>query len=132
VSRENVEIVRASLEAFERGGLDRVHEYYDPEIEWHEDPSFPEAGVYRGLAAVDSYQREFLSEFSEIHYEPRELIERGDHVVANLRIHGRGKASGAEFDISAWWACAVREGRVVRVYAYLDRDRALEAVDAEE
>jgi ketosteroid isomerase-like protein len=128
MSRQNVELVRRVLEGFERGGLDEVREYHHPDIEWHEDPSFPEAGVYRGIEAVEAYQRQFLSEFAEIHYEPRELIDANDHVVANLRIHGRGKVSGAAFDISAWWAWTLRDGRVIRVHAYLDRARALEVV----
>ena len=132
MSRENLEIVGRIAEAFERGGLDEFRAYYHPDIEWHEDPSFPEAGVYRGLEAVEAYNRQFLSEFAELHYEPQELIDSNDHVVANMRIHGRGRASGATFDLSAWWAFTLRDGRLVRVHAYLDRGRALEAVGLRE
>src|SRR6188474_529120 len=102
MSQQNVEIVGRLAEAFERGGLDEFREYYDPDIEWHEDPSFPEAGVYCGLEAVEAYNRQFLAEFAEIHYEPQELIDANDSVVVNMRIHGRGKASGAKFELSAW------------------------------
>jgi len=103
MSQETVEIARRLAEAFERGGLDEFREYYHPDIEWHEDPSVPEAGVYRGLEAVEAYNRQFLAEFAEIHYEQQELIDANDSVVANMRIHGRGKASGATFELSAWW-----------------------------
>ncbi len=124
MSQENVEVVREMAEAFERGGVDAAREYYHPDIEWHEDPSFPEAGVYRGREAVEAYNRQFLREFAELHYEPRELIEADDHVITNMRIYGRGKASGAEFDMSACWIFVVQEARVIRVHAYLDRERA--------
>jgi ketosteroid isomerase-like protein len=34
MSRKNVEVVRRSIEAYEREGLDGSLRYYDPEIEW--------------------------------------------------------------------------------------------------
>ena len=132
MSQEAREIVRRVSEAFESGGLDAVLEYYHPSIEWHEDPFFPEAGTYRGLEAVQAYNEQFLRQFAEIHYEPLELIEASDHVISHMRIHGRGKTSGAGFELSAWWAFSVRDGRVIRVYAYLDRARAFEAVGLSE
>lgn len=49
-------------------------------------------------------------------------------MVVNLLIHGRGTASGPEFDLSAWWAFTLRDGKAVRRFSYLDRDAALEAV----
>ena len=71
---------------------------------WHEDPSFPEAGVYRGRDEWEAYARQFIGEFSDIRYEqgPGETVESGDDLVVNILIHGRGTASGAEFDLSAW------------------------------
>ena len=135
MSQGNVDIIRRAIEAFERGGLDQVHqlrEYYHPDVEWHEDPAFPESGVYRGIDSVMAYHRQFLSEFAEIHYEAQELIDANDHVIANMRIQGRGKASGAEFELSAWWAFTLRDGQLIRIHAYLDRTRALEAVGLRE
>lgn len=115
-------------EAFNRDGLEGMRPYLHPEIEYHEDPSFPEGGVHHGIQAYETYARQFLQEFSEISYDVGEVIGTGDDLVANLLIHGVGKASGAEFEISAWWGVQVRDGVVVRCFAYLDRDRALEAV----
>jgi uncharacterized protein len=132
MSEENVEVVRRMFEAFERGGLDAGTSYLHPDIEWHEDPSFPEAGVYRGIEAFQSYARQFLSEWDEFRYQPVELIDAGDHVIANLRISGRGKASGAKFEMSAWWAASFQDGKVIRCYAYTERERALEAVGLRE
>ncbi len=128
MSRENVEVVRGLAADFEERGVDALRDFCDPQIEWHEDPSFPEADVYRGLEAVEAYSAQFLSEFSEIHYEVADAIDSGDHVVANLDIAGVGRASGAEFEISAWWAVTIRDKRILQIFAYLDRGRALEAV----
>ena len=132
MSRENVEVVQRLADAFEVGSIDAMRPFPDPALVWHEDPSFPEAGVYRGRDEWEAYARQFLAEFSEIHYEPGEVIEAGDDVVVHMRIHGRGSASGAEFDLSAWWAFTVRDGKVLQCFSYLDRDRALEAAGLRE
>ena len=128
MSQENVEITRRMAEAFNAGDLDAARQYYHPQIEWHEDPSFPESGVYRGIDEVIAYNRQFVSEFEALRYEGEELAAAGEHVVANMRITGTGKSSGAEFELSAWWAFTIRDGQVVQVYAYLDKDAALAAV----
>jgi ketosteroid isomerase-like protein len=128
VSDENVELVKRFARGFETDGIEVLREYCDPEIEWHEDPAFPEAGVYRGREAVARYGEQFFSEFSEIHYEVGDAFSAGEHVIANMEINGVGRTSGAAFELSAWWASTIRNGKIVRLYAYLDRDRALEAV----
>jgi hypothetical protein len=74
MSRENVDLVRRLAEAFNRGTLDAVRPFVDPALVWHEDPSLPEAGVYRGLDEWEAYARQFLAEFSEITYEPGEAV----------------------------------------------------------
>lgn len=128
MSRENIELVRSLGEVFSRGSLDALRPFIDADIEWHEDPSFPEAGVYCGIEAFEEYAGGFIAEFSEIHYEPGEILDAGEDLVVNMRVRGRGKASGAEFELSAWWGITIRDQKVVRCFAYLDRNRALEAL----
>ncbi len=106
MSQENVEITRRMAEAFNAGGLDAARQYYHPEIEWHEDPSFPESGVYRGIDEVIAYNQQFLAEFEDIRYEGEELAAAGEHVVANMRITGTGKTSG----------CRIRAVRLVGLH----------------
>jgi ketosteroid isomerase-like protein len=127
MSQANTETARRMAEAFTAGGLEAVRPFFHPQIEWHEDPSFPESGVYRGVEAVAAYTEHFLSEFTGMRYETADLVDEGEHVIANMRITGSGKASGAAFELSAWWALTFEEGQVIRCFAYLDRTEALEA-----
>ena len=128
MSQENVEIVLRLAAAFNDGSIEAMRPLLDPELVWHEAPSFPEAGVYRGRDEWEAYARQFLAEFSAIRYEQVPARRpRRDNVVVNILIHGRGTASGAEFDLSAWWAFTLRDGKVVRCFSYLARDAALEA-----
>jgi ketosteroid isomerase-like protein len=41
MSQENVEIVRAAIESFNRGDLDTLLREMPPEIEWHDQPELP-------------------------------------------------------------------------------------------
>jgi ketosteroid isomerase-like protein len=75
MSEENMRVARGIGEAFKAGDFDAVGAKLHPDIEWHEDPSFPESSVYRGIDAVASYSQQFRSEFSRINYEMVELIE---------------------------------------------------------
>ncbi|MBA2522744.1 MAG: nuclear transport factor 2 family protein [Solirubrobacterales bacterium] len=132
---ENIEIVRRLCESLSRDSPDTpetLREFLDPAIEWHEDPSFSEAGVYCGIEACEEYARQFTAEFSEIHYEVRETTDAGEDLIANMLIRGRGEESGAEFELSAWWAFTIRDRKIVRCFAYLDRSRALEAIGLSE
>ncbi len=89
-------------------------------------------GIYRGVGAVSAYTEQFLSEFREIRYDAAEVTEAGDNVIANMKITGTGKISGASFEVFAWWVITFRDRRVIRAYAYLDRHAALEAAGLRE
>jgi ketosteroid isomerase-like protein len=54
MSEGNIEIVRRALEAFNRGDMKAYFEAFDPEIEFHDLPTFPGVGVHRG---IDDFRR---------------------------------------------------------------------------
>ena len=63
MSQENVEVVRHAVEVFNRDGPEAVTAFFDPEIEWHDLPEQPDAGVHHGregfLAAVEQFAARF-------------------------------------------------------------------------
>lgn len=121
-------LFREKVDALDDQALDRVLEVFDPDAEFREDPKFPEAGVYRGHAAIRAYAKRFSGEFDAFSWEAEEMLDAGhDRVLLLLRVRGRGKGSGAEVDIQAGWLFTLSEASVVRVDAYLGRREALEA-----
>lgn len=56
-------------------------------------------------------------------YEPKELIDAGDVVVALIRTSARGKSSGVEVDARVWNVWTFRDGRPVE-FKYFGEDRA--------
>ena len=115
------------MEDHNRGGVDAVIDFYDPEIEYCEDPKFPQAEVYRGRDAVVRQAREFFASFSEYRIEIEDLFDANDKVVAVCHEIGRGKASGAPVDRRVGWIFTCRAGKLLRMEIYLDPADALEA-----
>ena len=56
-----------------------------------------------------------------------EIIEAGETIVAAIRVHGRGRASGLQISQRLFDVFEFRDGRVLRVREYLRADQALEA-----
>jgi ketosteroid isomerase-like protein len=48
MSRENVEIIRRAVAAYNERGLEGLREFAHPDIEWTTTGIFLEAGTYRG------------------------------------------------------------------------------------
>src|SRR5262245_13858058 len=137
MSQENVEIVRrfvgTRVDALDDESLGSAMQVFHPDVEFREDPMFPEASVYRGHDALRAYAKRFSDEFDQFWWEADDFLDAGDdQVLVLLRVRGRGKGSGAEFDIRGGCLFTLRDGRAARVDAYLDRRKALEAAGLRE
>jgi ketosteroid isomerase-like protein len=139
MSQENVEIVRRFLEAIGSGsdsdGL--FDEFFDPEGEWHDVPTYPSAGVYRGRDAFLSHAADFEEAWVDWGIEIEDIRAAEDRVVARIRYHGVGKLSGAPLtgDVENPATGAVFElgaGRITRVRQFETHAEALEAVGLSE
>jgi len=127
MSEENVEAMRQSVEAFERGDKDAWRELCDAEIEAVPVGDWPE-GEIRGHEAV----WDFLSSVAEPwepggRWELNELTDGGDNVAARMRRDLRGKSSGIEVEYDYWVVFSFRRGRICRVEWFEHRQEALEA-----
>jgi ketosteroid isomerase-like protein len=81
-----------------------------------------------GLAQIgEVFEEEDLEAWEERRLEPEEFIDAGDDVVVLLHEYRRGRGSGVELESDTAVVFAVRDGRVIRIQGYMDRDAALEA-----
>jgi uncharacterized protein len=133
MSEENMELVRASWEAWSRGDMAPLFEFYDPEIEWDMTHSYvPDMGVFHGHEGIRDFFREWQAFFAEYWAEPEEFIDTGESVIVRVRQGGRGRSSTVGVEMPAYWQLyRLRDGRAVRVEIYRDEAAALEAARAE-
>jgi ketosteroid isomerase-like protein len=134
MSQENVEIVRAACDAWNRGDLDSVLAHLDPDLEWEENPDvYPGLDrVYRGHAGFLKRQRDAFDVWEWFTVEDQEFIDAGEHVVAALRLRGKGRHSGIEVEMSVYDCFTFRDGKVARHLLFADRAEALKTVGLSE
>jgi ketosteroid isomerase-like protein len=132
MSEENVGIVRRFIAAFNRGGVEAALPFLDREIEWNTTGIFVEPGTYRGHEGVVRYLGDVAAEFEDVYTEPEELIDAGARVVVPVRVSGRGRQSGAAVDLRLTMVVALRDGLIVHIRNYPEKDEALEAAGLSE
>ena len=131
MSQENVEIVRAWIDAYNREDWDAFFKDMAPGFEM----DFSRAiGPYRGVFGLDQFRR-FVGEFRETwesaRLEPHEFIEAGDLVVVPWAMHGRGR-DGIELVARFTFVFTIRNGAIERLSMYQEKEDALEAVGLSE
>ena len=131
MSRENVETVRRGWEAFNRGDPAFLADFAD-DAEFEEDSAFPEAAVFRGRDAIVAYIAGFQEQMRDHRFEVEEVRDLGDRVLALLHETARGASSGIDVDQRPAFLFQFRDGRIVRMRAYLDRAEALRVTGLEE
>lgn len=124
MSREQVEMVRTAWEAYNRGDVEAFLAPLDPDCEFHEDPAFPEGGVYRGREAIEAYLVQFREAMAEHSFEVEEVRDLGDAVICLLHERARGKESGLEVSLRPAFVFRFRGDRIVWGRAYIDRAQA--------
>jgi ketosteroid isomerase-like protein len=127
MSEENVEVIREALASFDQS-LDRVAEFWDPDIDWRAIEGAPDdIGVFKGREAMRRYYAQWNETFDDIDVKTEELIDAGDQVVAMIRAIGRMKGSDATIDMRLGIVYTVKGGLIVRGREYASRDEALQA-----
>ena len=133
MSQENVEIVRRVYEAAAGRDATSLFALYDPDVELDANRmGVGDLGIYHGHEGLRKLFGEFHEVWGKIEYDYEELIDAGEHVVAVVRRHARGRASGVDVEAPLALLWTVRGGKVVRVVWFPTREEALEAAGLSE
>ena len=130
MSEENVEVVRRVTGVMDAEGFEAALPVFleaaHPDVTWREDPAWPGAANYRG---VEQVRQVILDRMATLDFdqETEDLIDAGDRVIVLVRWVGRGKASGAQGELSMAMVWTVRERAITSVEFFLDRAEALDA-----
>jgi ketosteroid isomerase-like protein len=99
MSRENLEIVRKGIEAWNRHDPDLWLSYAAPDIEWMPaGPAAVERSVYRGHDEVASGFAAVWQTWDVFHFEEGQIRDPGDSVLWLGRVKMRGGASHIDLD----------------------------------
>jgi ketosteroid isomerase-like protein len=121
-----IELVRRGYDAFNRGDFDAVTDLLDPDVVWQRVAEIEQP--IRGAESVRAFlePQVFSHQRNEIH--AIEVV--GECVLVDATFHGRGAASGIEANQRRFHLWRLRDGRVIELRFFLDRDEALAAARA--
>jgi ketosteroid isomerase-like protein len=129
MSQENVAVVLRSIQAFEHDE-EAWLSTMDPGIEWY--PIEEGHSLSRGHQAAIRVRRSWLENWEGHQVDVEEIEDGADSVVACLHLTGRGVRSGVEVDLRIYMHFKLRDGKIVYLYEYADREAALEAAGLSE
>src|SRR5271167_2496522 len=92
MSQENVEAVRRAIEVFSRDGPEATTAFMDPEIEWHDMPEQPDAGVHHGREGFLAAVEQFVGDFEDYRILVDEIFDHGDQVMEWHPFRGLSRA----------------------------------------
>jgi ketosteroid isomerase-like protein len=130
MSRENVEAVRANMDAWNRGDVDAWVQASHPDVEWSSQVARRLEGpetVYRGKAGLRRYWAEWHAVW-DLTIEITELRDLGDTVLAIGRVRTHGEASGVDLDQEVAYVYEFEGGLARKIRSYFDLQEALAAV----
>ena len=127
MSQENVEIVRRAHEALNAGNLDELVTLCHPDFQLDMSDRVFNPATYQGHDGIRQFYSEVQDVWERYVWEPEELRDEGDVVLALLRTKGRGRGSGVEIDRKTAMIWTLRGGKALRLRFYREPKRALEA-----
>jgi ketosteroid isomerase-like protein len=130
VSQERVEVVRRYYKglntAFKEGRFRA--DVLDPEIEIDMSRRLFDPEVYRGLDEVRRFNDDIRASFGSYEVVPEEVLDAGEKLVAMVVVRGQGALSGAAVEVSVAHVLTFRDGKLLRMEYFGDREEALRAV----
>jgi ketosteroid isomerase-like protein len=131
MSRENVELARGTVDAFNRRDLDALLALVDEDVECVPVVASIE-GHYHGHAGIRRWWESLFEGFPDFTVEILEAHDLGDLTVGVVGYRAHGAASDAPIEQRFWLVAKWRNRKVVWWQTFRSEAEALEAVGLRE
>src|ERR671922_199613 len=132
MSQEHMEIVGLAHEALNIGDVDALVALCDARFRLDMSDRVLNPAVYEGHDGIRRFYAEVRDVWASYTWEPEELMESGDDVIALLRSSGRGRGSGIEIERETAMVWTVRDKQARSLRFFRNREAALEAAGLSE
>jgi ketosteroid isomerase-like protein len=128
MSQENVDVIRKVWDAYSHGDYHRIKGFCDP----HCVLITLDEGAQYGWDAVSAGYERWHEAWEAETTTVEEVIGHGDRVFAAGRFHARGRASGVAVETRHYEVYTMRDGTILRIDEFREREEALEAAGLRE
>jgi ketosteroid isomerase-like protein len=132
MSQENLDVVRAALESWNRSWRDRdadpALDTLDRDVVLDLSGNVFNPRVLKGHQGYRQLLTEVAEVWDEVTFEVEKLIPTDDGVLTLVIAHARGRASGASIETRVAQLFTLRDGKITRIHAYSDREEAFAAL----
>jgi ketosteroid isomerase-like protein len=125
MSQANVEIVRRSNEAFERGDISAAMRAVDPDLVTHR--VYPDGRTFHGREGFLDAVTDWVESFAEYGFTAEQYRDADDRVLVRFRQWGRGETSAVAVEGPVWVLYTLAEGKITHLGIYNDEAQAVEA-----
>jgi ketosteroid isomerase-like protein len=125
------ETVYTAYEAWSRRDIDALVEVVHPDA-----VARPILGanigisVYRGREGLREWFRDLHQEWEQFQTRVVDIDARDERALLTIEIHARGRASGVVIEGDLYHLVEIRDGLILRLEAFQDRDTAVKAFEA--
>lgn len=128
MTSERLAIVREFSEAVASADYERFSATLDPDVVMYGTlGGLEQDRVVRGQRAVVDYFREIAETWEQLDATIERVVEAGDVAVVFLRERARSPHSDVEILSDTAVVVEVRNGKIIEVRGYMNRDEALKA-----
>ena len=127
--QEDVEVVRAAIDAYFRGDEPAMLQLVASDIIVTQFPDQADARDYHGHQGLEQVMTGWIGTWEDWSIEILSVRDVGELVFVGARQRGRGKASGVPIEGEVTFVFTVHEGRIARWRMFRSEQQALKAVD---
>ena len=131
MSQENVDLLKESIERFNRDDIPGVISLMDPEVRFQHRMAELE-GDFTGTDAVKGWFADLAQHFDQWRIDCDDFRDLGDQVLALGTLRAVGKGSRVEAEVPYTVVVKFRNGLVTRFTDYGNKETALAAVGLSE
>ena len=132
MSQENVEVVRAIYESWDRGEQLFDSNAIQDDVEFVNPPEAIDPGTRRGIEGFAVAGQAVQDAFGSLSHEVEALRDAEPHVIASVTFKARGSGSGIAVEQSEFHVWTFRDAKVSRFAWFRSMQEALEAAGLRE
>ena len=131
MSQENVDVIRAAIEAMNRRDIEGVLRLMDPGVRFEHRLAALE-GNFVGVDGVRRWFADLLENFDAWNIDCSDIRDLGDRVLALGTIEATGRTSGVEAALPITVVARFEDKRITHFTDYGDKSKALDAAGLSE